>query len=207
MTAAVLLAAGATLAAPAVPARAAACASAGAGVTVVVDFSRLGGEVVVRCAPGDPPTGLAALRNAGFAVTGTQRWGLAFVCRIDGRPGPAADRCVNTPPASAFWGYWHAPPRRGWSYSTVAAATFDPEPGSVEGWSFGPGAPPGIAPPAAVDEPAGAPSTSSGSREPSRDATTPAAKTGGGAAGVLGGALLVAAVAAAAIWAARRRSR
>ena len=45
------------------------------GVTVIVDFRELGGGTVVRCAPGAQADGLAALRNAGFQITGTNRCG------------------------------------------------------------------------------------------------------------------------------------
>ncbi|MFJ8578336.1 hypothetical protein [Micromonospora sp. NPDC093277] len=117
------------------------------GVTVVVDYAALGGGVQVGCAPGDPATGLAALQGAGFTVTGTARWGLAFVCRINGKPTAATEPCVNTPPATAYWSYWHAPPGGSWSYSTSGATSYNPAPGSVEGWSFGAGAPPSIAAP------------------------------------------------------------
>ncbi|KAB1151695.1 hypothetical protein RM555_14895 [Micromonospora sp. DSM 115977] len=125
---------------------AAACTGT-SGVTVVVDFAALGGGVQVACAPGDPASGLAALQGAGFTVTGTQRWGLAFVCRINGKPTAAADPCVNTPPATAYWSYWHAPSGGAWSYSTSGASSYNPAPGTVEGWSFGAGAPPSIAAP------------------------------------------------------------
>ena len=67
--------------------------------------------------------GLQALDAAGFTLTGTQRQGLAFVCRINGRP--AADeklatdgnpdyteQCVDTPPPDAYWAYWYADRRR-----------------------------------------------------------------------------------------------
>ncbi|MBU8859769.1 MULTISPECIES: hypothetical protein [unclassified Micromonospora] len=127
-------------------AHAAACVGT-SGVTVVVDFAALGGGVQVGCAPGDPATGLAALQGAGFTVTGTKRWGLAFVCRINGKPTAATEPCVNTPPVTAYWSYWHAPSGGSWSYSTSGATSYNPAPGSVEGWSFGAGAPPGIAAP------------------------------------------------------------
>ncbi len=127
-------------------AHAAACVGT-SGVTVVVDFTALGGGVQVACAPGAPATGLAALQGAGFTVTGTARWGLTFVCRINGLPTPATEPCVNTPPATAYWSYWHAPSGGAWSYSTSGAASHDPAPGSVEGWAFGAGTPPGIAAP------------------------------------------------------------
>jgi hypothetical protein len=123
------------------PAHAAGCVGE-SGVTVVVDFTAFGGGVEIRCAPGDPATGLQALQDAGFQITGTQRWGLAFVCRIDGLPTPAVEPCVTTPPASAYWSYWHAPAGGTWSYSTLGAISHDPAPGTVEGWAFGAGSPP-----------------------------------------------------------------
>jgi hypothetical protein len=127
-------------------AHAAACAP-GTGVSVVVDFTAFGLGVQVGCFSGDPATGLAALQGAGFAVTGTQRWGLAFVCRIDGLPTPAVDPCINTPPASAYWSYWHAVPGGTWSYSAFGASSYNPAIGTVEGWRFGSGQAPSITPP------------------------------------------------------------
>ncbi len=125
------------------------CTSA-AGVTVVVDMSALGGGVTVRCAPGPASpgfSGIDALHGAGFTVTGTQRYGLAFVCRIQGRPSarePLAipgnpqyrEQCVNTPPQTAFWSYWYAPNGGSWTYSSVAAQSHDAIPGGFEGWAF-----------------------------------------------------------------------
>lgn len=120
------------------------------GVTVVVDFSDLGGDIVVRCAPGPVRagyTGVDALKGAGFTPTGTQRWGLAFVCRIQGRPsaGESLDtdgnpdyheRCVDTPPASAYWGYWYADNGGAWTYSSAGPKNRDAIAGGFEGWSF-----------------------------------------------------------------------
>jgi hypothetical protein len=132
---------------PAPPAAHAAACTGSTGVTVVVDFAALGGGVQVGCRLGDPSTGLAALTGAGFTVTGTQRWGLAFVCRINGKPTAATEPCVNTPPATAYWSYWHAIPGGTWSYSTVGASSYNPAQGTVEGWAFGAGAAPSITPP------------------------------------------------------------
>jgi hypothetical protein len=143
--AAVILATAGLSAATSLPAQAAKC-SGTTGVTVVVDFTAFGGGTTVACALGDPATGIAALQGAGFTVTGTQRWGLAFVCRINALPAPAADPCVNTPPATAFWSYWHAS-GGSWSFSTTGATSYNPAPGSIEGWAFGAGGAPGIPPP------------------------------------------------------------
>lgn len=128
------------------PAQATACTGT-TGVTVVVDFSAFGGGAEVECAPGDPASGIAALQDAGFSVTGTVRWGLAFVCRIDGLPTPAAEPCFQTPPANAYWSYWYAQPGGTWTYSSQGAAYRDPAPGTVEGWAFGSGSAPGLPPP------------------------------------------------------------
>jgi hypothetical protein len=108
----------------------------GNGVTVVVDFHELGGGVVIRCAPGDQATGVSALRNAGFSMAGTVRWGDGFVCRIEGKPAVASDPCVDTPPPTAYWSYWHAPNGGSWSFSDRGVANRKPPPGSFDGWSW-----------------------------------------------------------------------
>ncbi len=118
------------------------------GVTVVVDFQDLGGQTIVRCNPqGSTGSGLDALRGAGIQVTGTQRWGEGFVCRLENRP--AADEslaldgqsgyreaCVNTPPAGAYWSYWHAGNNCAWAYSNWGVKNRDFVQGGFEGWSF-----------------------------------------------------------------------
>jgi len=136
------------------PTAAAAAATAGpgectddSGVTVVVDFSDLGGDIVVRCVRGpDAMTGLETLRTAGFTVEGTVRWGNAFVCRIQGRPGPREtlefddeqyqEQCHNTPPAQAYWGYWYAADGGQWRFSSQGASTRQVSEGGFEGWAF-----------------------------------------------------------------------
>jgi hypothetical protein len=133
------------------------------GVTVVVDFQGLGGGILVRCAPGSPSTGFAALAGAGLDVEQVRNTP-GFLCRIDGRPGPDQERCINTPPATAYWSYWHASRGGSWVYSQLGAGNRKPPPGSVEGWSFAAGstsesdAPkPGIAPPAPPVDPTAIP--------------------------------------------------
>lgn len=129
------------------------------GVTVIVDFQELGawkghdGQDIIRCAPGPAEgtdfdgTGRDALRLAGVDLTGTERWGLSFVCRLDGRP--AADEtiprtgdptyregCGDTPPANAYWSYWYAKNGNDWAYSALGMEGRDAIPGGLEGWSF-----------------------------------------------------------------------
>ncbi|MFV2019257.1 hypothetical protein [Micromonospora sp. LOL_023] len=170
---AVVVAAGAALA-PAGPAAAAGLAGYcpdGNGVTVIVDFQELGGPTIIRCAVGDQVTGHAALKNAGVSITGTTRWGESFICRIEGRPTAAEEACVDTPPASAYWSYWHAPDGGPWTYSQHGVLARKPPLGSFEGWSFAknrtastspppriapvrPAPPPPVTPPSAAPPPA-----------------------------------------------------
>ncbi|MBB5829092.1 hypothetical protein [Micromonospora carbonacea] len=121
---------------PAMAAGAAGYCPDASGVTVVVDFNELGGGTVVRCARGEQSTGLTALKSAGFLVTGTLRWGEGFVCRIEGKPSAAAEKCVDTPPASAYWSYWHAANGGSWTYSDKGVLNRKPPAGTFEGWSF-----------------------------------------------------------------------
>lgn len=123
------------------------CTSA-TGVTVVVDFQQLGGTTIVRCFPqATRGTGLDALKGAGFQIAGAQRWGEGFVCRIENRPSATEElpvtgkpgyqeRCVDTPPAAAYWSYWHAGNNCPWEYSQWGVKNRDVTPGGFEGWSF-----------------------------------------------------------------------
>ncbi|WP_405496627.1 hypothetical protein [Streptomyces sp. NBC_00096] len=115
------------------------------GVVLAVDFSRWGGPVYRSCGT-TPTTGYELLNQGGWATTGTGHDGPAFICRIGysgfqggGQyPTPQQDDCVLTPPASAYWSYWHANPGQNtWEYSQLGAMLYKPRPGSVDLWIFG----------------------------------------------------------------------
>lgn len=118
------------------------------GVTVVVDFQGLGGETIVRCAPGSQPrSGLDTLKAAGFQIDGVQRWGESFICRIEDRPSAAEElplagnegyreACIDTPPSTGYWGYFHADDGGDWVYSGAGGKNRTVVPGGFEGWSF-----------------------------------------------------------------------
>lgn len=115
------------------------------GVVLAVDFSHWGGPVYRSCGT-TPTTGYELLNQGGWRTTGTGHDGPAFICRIGysghqgGKqyPTPQQDDCVLTPPASAYWSYWHAGPgQRTWEYSQLGAMLYKPEPGSVDLWIFG----------------------------------------------------------------------
>ena len=156
--------------APATAARAAGCTSP--SVAVVVDFTHFGGGIQRGCVtPGG--TGLQVLA-AVFAVTQTQRQP-GFVCRISGLPTKTEDACVNTPPSNAYWAYFHGRAGSGWVYSAAGAANYIPPPGTVEGWAFGGGAPPGVS----VAEPAPPPTHSGPGPKPTHAPTARASAPSG----------------------------
>ena len=129
----------------AAPGQAAPCVGT-SGVTVIVQW---GDSLDVRCAPGDPTTGADALAKAGFGIVQV-RTQPGFVCRISGNP--SSDPCINTPPASAYWSYWHANPGQSWIYSNwgAYAPQSDPAPGSYQAWRFGSGHSPAYSVPRAA---------------------------------------------------------
>lgn len=131
--------AGAGFVATAAPSRAAACSTTN-GVTVVVQGPN---GTQVRCASGDPSSAWGALQTAGFSLKAVQRFPDAL-CRIDG--APASDPCINMPPASAYWSFWHAPNGGSWTYSQVGIKGWNPKPGSSVGFRFGSGTAPSTAP-------------------------------------------------------------
>ncbi|WNI33553.1 hypothetical protein [Streptomyces sp. ITFR-6] len=115
------------------------------GAVLAVDFSHWGGPVYRSCGT-TPTTGYELLNQGGWRTTGTGHDGPAFICRIGysgqqgGRqyPTPQQDDCVLTPPASAYWSYWHADPGAdSWEYSQLGAMLYKPKPGSVDLWIFG----------------------------------------------------------------------
>ncbi|MEU9618922.1 hypothetical protein ACIP4W_22780 [Streptomyces sp. NPDC088846] len=115
------------------------------GTVLAVDFSHWGGPVYRSCGT-TPTTGYELLNQGGWRTTGTGHDGPAFICRIGysghqgGKqyPTPQQDDCVLTPPASAYWSYWHADPgANSWEYSQLGAMLYKPKPGSVDLWIFG----------------------------------------------------------------------
>ncbi len=190
------------------------------GVTVVVDFRSLGGDVDVRCASAPVTTGLNALQRAGFSVDLVTTSAEAFVCRIQDEPPAQEEDCQGTPPQSAYWSYWNAPNGGTWEYSTSGAGSRQATAGGFEGWSFSSSEdrPPGVA--ATRPEPTTTPSSATasspaqGTARPSNDSPSnpgpdddSAAPSAGSALPTVLGVSLIALLAAGAGLIAWRRSR
>lgn len=115
------------------------------GVTVVVDFTDLGGSIEVGCAEGDPASGREALESAGFTPTDSNS---GRICAINAQPDPCPEESTGS-----SWSYWHGEDGE-WASYGVSADKVDPALGAVEGWRYSDGsagsAGPGLAPAAAV---------------------------------------------------------
>jgi len=183
------------------------------GVVVAVDLAPWGGRLAWGCDP-RLTTGLQALHVAGFTTGGDDQDGDAFVCRIDGYPPPAQEPCVTTPPASAYWSYWHADAgQRTWSYGQEGPLSYRPPAGSIDAWVFGstdlagtsgspPFSPSGVRS-LAARLPDGGPSGVAAGAPGSKAHDRPP----GSEAGFVGGAVAVAGIGVAGTLLARRRRR
>lgn len=171
-------------AAPTMSVQAVGACTDSASVTVVVDFTDLGGGIVTRCVGWPVSTGYQALTKAGFSVVQPVR-SPGFVCRINGQPTSATEKCIDTPPTSAYWAYWYAPNHGSWSYSTTGAWSHQPIKGGYEGWAFEKGrstaVPPRVSPSHSVLAPP-APSSTPASHPPATTKPPTSAKSQPGTA-------------------------
>jgi hypothetical protein len=181
----------------AVPAAAARAGCYASQVAVVVDFTQFGRGIVRGCSQYTSGlTGFQAMHNAGFATTGTTHDGPGFICRIGvgsgtQYPTTKTEKCVRTPPASAYWSYWHATRGHGWTYSRLGAMSAHPQQGSVDAWVFKhpKDEPPGFS--AASVLPSGSPPAARGDSSPPAggsggNGSPPREASGGGGAGTGG---------------------
>ncbi|WP_299051931.1 hypothetical protein [uncultured Nocardioides sp.] len=152
---------------PAPTASAAGCTGAG-GVTVVVDYNQLGGDILQGCvADGGGKVARGVFSSAGVSQSDVARTP-GFVCRVNGKPTQSQDPCVNTPPATAYWSLWWTDGNGGpWVYSSLGVNSLKVPDGGYLAWSWqGQSAksPPDVAPVAREDEaPAGGDGNGGGS--------------------------------------------
>ena len=157
------LASAAAVLLPASPAAAESCTTS-TGVTVVVDFSALGGSIASTCVPDGGGDAASTLLEVHHDLTRTAEY-YSVVCRVDGTPADAP--CQQMPPADAYWGLFWSDGDGGWAYASQSVDSLRvPDGGSVAfAWQDGGDAEkPGMAPPqnAASPQPTGGPSPSGG---------------------------------------------
>jgi hypothetical protein len=74
-------------------------------VNLYVDFGSLNAETKVeQCIEVSTETNaLQLLKTAGYTTEGTQKYGDAVVCRLNGLPDKSVETCEVMPPENAFW--------------------------------------------------------------------------------------------------------
>jgi len=141
------------------------------GVTVVVDggvldTAALGPVSGLACAAADGPvTAYDAVAAARVELQGTEQWGAAFVCRVDGRPALDEDvlradgsvgtePCLRTPSQGAYWALWTSTDASTWTYATRGVTSTEVAAGDAVGLVFvtsDEATPPQVSPAAAIE--------------------------------------------------------
>lgn len=94
------------------------------------------GNTLLRCVDFDSETisGYDLLANSGLELETSFSPSMGYaVCGVEGQ-GCKSDNCFCGMPN--YWSYWHLSDGV-WGYSEVGANTYQVQPGSVEGWSWG----------------------------------------------------------------------
>jgi hypothetical protein len=76
-------------------------------VNVYVDFSSLDkNSKLSKCIPiSGQDTALNILAKTDIELAGTDKYGLAVVCRVNNLPGSDKESCLVMPPEDAFWAF------------------------------------------------------------------------------------------------------
>lgn len=144
----------------------------GSGVNVVVDFGALGDGIQKGCDASGNRSAAQAFENTGHHLTYASNQP-GFVCRVDGVP--AADPCVNTSPANAYWGLYWSDGTSGWRYASVAVGSLTVPAGATVALSWqngGDADPPGTAPASAPAPPPAPASSTTPTSAPTRPRAT-----------------------------------
>jgi len=59
--------------------------------------------ILEKCIISSEVKALDLLKNNGFTVQGTDKYGDAVLCRLNGLPKPKEESCKEMPPAEAYW--------------------------------------------------------------------------------------------------------
>ena len=106
------------------------------GTTLVIDYGKESSiPIEEKCIENFSGSSWNLLKEAG-SVTGTQKYPVGFVCRINNFPTEQEDKCIDTPGlTSGSWAFFIAS-KTSWEYSPYGAATHKVKCGTSEGWRF-----------------------------------------------------------------------
>lgn len=104
-------------------------------VNVRIDYGSLKGGIIEKCVEvNGTDTALNILKSADIELAGTNKYGLAVVCRVNGLPDASRESCAEMPPENAFWAFIYKNrvsatnlfPKWGWAQKGVSEVYFNP---------------------------------------------------------------------------------
>jgi hypothetical protein len=109
-----------------------------AGTSLVVDFgSESEKPTEVKCVQNFKGYSWDLFEAAGLEVSGTDKYPVGFVCRIEGFPSESEEPCSDTPGTkNGSWAYFLGDEKNQWQYSPIGASTHKVKCGVSEGWRF-----------------------------------------------------------------------
>jgi hypothetical protein len=109
-----------------------------AGTSLVIDFGTASDKPAeVICVKNFTGYSWDMFEAAGLEVSGTDRYPVGFVCRIEGLPGEDVEPCAETPGTkNGSWAYFLGDENNNWLYSPIGASTHKVKCGVSEGWRF-----------------------------------------------------------------------
>jgi hypothetical protein len=109
-----------------------------AGTSLVVDFGTSSDKPAeVKCVKSYNGYSWDLFEAAGLVVSGTDKYPVGFVCRIEGLPTESEEPCTDTPGTkNGSWAYFLGDENNSWIYSPIGASTHKVKCGVSEGWRF-----------------------------------------------------------------------
>ena len=109
-------------------------------ITVIVDFQSLdNGNKTAQCLEAEAGANASDLvKQAGFTLEGTDKYGLMIVCRVNGLPSATQiignhkdyrETCADMPAEFAYWSILVRTPEKDWHFAEVGIADLKLNPG------------------------------------------------------------------------------
>ena len=110
-------------------------------VTVIVDFQSLKNEKISQCVKvGSAVEAMTAFNLAGYAIYGTDKYGLQIICRVNALPNAVdpiksdkhkgyLEKCTDMPAEFAYWALLVRTPEKDWTFAEVGIQDLKINPG------------------------------------------------------------------------------
>jgi hypothetical protein len=108
------------------------------GTSLVIDFGTDESQPLIeKCVQDFEGNSWDLFEAAGVGVTGTEKYPVGFVCRIQDFPSESTEACKETPGTkNGSWAYFLSNEDGAWEYSPIGASTHKVQCGVSEGWRF-----------------------------------------------------------------------